>query len=280
VIRKYGILNEQIGDGGALLEGIPYPGVYVTDEQGIVVAKFFHDTYKKRDSPELLIDAALGEIQLDAEAPSAAGSDPQVRITATFHGGGGTIRQGIRREVVVRFDLDPGIHLYGEPVPEGMVPTSVEVQGPPGLVIEEAIFPPTETLRLESVGATLHTWSHRLDVRVPVYAVGELASECRPLDAEAAEIEVKVRYQACNAEVCLLPASEDFRLKLPLDVVDVPRLPINAGHGQRLGDYDAMPHMRRLFLRKVRANPLGLLRFIGNNLRLEAAARWRRRSGR
>ena len=59
VIRAYGILNEQVTEEAGPIFGIPYPGVYVTDEDGVVVAKFFHDTYKKRDSPEILIDAAM-----------------------------------------------------------------------------------------------------------------------------------------------------------------------------------------------------------------------------
>ena len=135
-----------------MLAGIPYPGVYVTDEQGVVVAKFFHDTYKIRDSPERLVDAALGRVELDSEAPAVTGNDPQVRVTAALHGGKGTIRQGVMRELVVRFDLDPGLHVYGEPVSEGMIPVSVEVKGPPGFVVEDAILPPTETLHLESMG--------------------------------------------------------------------------------------------------------------------------------
>ncbi len=131
VIREYGILNEQVTTADAFLEGIPYPGVYVTDEEGVVVAKFFHDSYKKRDSPEILIDAALGKITLSEDAPSESGGDEEVRITATVQGGKGTIRQGIYRHLVVRFELGEGIHIYGTPVPEGMVSASISVSAPP-----------------------------------------------------------------------------------------------------------------------------------------------------
>ena len=41
VIRAYGILNEQVRPGDSLLYGIPYPGTYVVDEDGIVLEKFF-----------------------------------------------------------------------------------------------------------------------------------------------------------------------------------------------------------------------------------------------
>lgn len=279
MIRRYGILNDQVGREDAFLEGIPYPGVYVTDEEGIVVAKFFHDTYKKRDSPELLIDAALGRVVLSDDEPSASGGDEEVRISAFVHGGKGTIRQGIRRQIVVRCELGEGIHIYGQPVPEGMIPTTVTVAAPPGLVVEDPVFPPTETLRLESMGMELPVWSGSVDIVVPFYAVGELASETRPLDMETAEIEVGIRYQACDDAVCFPPKTEKLALQPDLDVIDVPALGMHMGHGQREGSFSGAPHMARLALRKLRKNPLGLPRFIWKTIKLEMAAKRRSRAG-
>lgn len=276
MIRRYGILNDRISPGDAMLHGIPYPGVYVTDEDGVVVAKFFHDTYKKRDSPELLIDAALGRIELADDTPRATGGEPSVRITAAVHGGRGTIRQGIRRQLVVRFELDPGLHIYGEPVPEGLVPTSVHVDAPAGLVVEPPIHPPTEPLRLESLGVDLAVWSGVVDIVVPFYAVGELASEVRPLDVDEVTLDVTIRYQACTDETCMLPQTEKLALRVPLDVIDVPNISLHTGHGQREAGYDGSAHLRRLMWRKVRAHPLGFLRFIAKSIGLEFAARRRR----
>jgi DsbC/DsbD-like thiol-disulfide interchange protein len=258
-----------------MLYGIPFPGAFVTDEDGVVIAKSFHDTYKKRDSPEILIDAALGRIELSAEAPTAVGGDEEVRVTAAIHGGSGTIRQGIVRHLVVRFELRDGLHIYGEPVPEGMVATRVTLRGPSGLVVQDPILPPTEPLRLGSTGAELRVWSGSVDIAVPFYPTGELASEVRPLDADAVTLEVEIRYQACDDETCLLPRTEKLTFELPLDVIDVPRIPLHMGHGQREGDYDGKPGLRRLMLRKIRSHPLGFLRFIGKHLRLELAARAR-----
>ena len=268
-------MNDQVGRGDAFLEGIPYPGVYVTDEDGIVVAKFFHDTYKKRDSPERLIDAALGRLVLSEDAPSVRGGDEEVRISAFVHGGKGTIRQGILRELIVRCELGEGIHIYGEPVPKGMIPTTLTVSGPPGLIVEDPIFPPTQKLRLESVDMELPVWSGTVDIVVPFYAVGELASETRPLDMEAIEIEIGLRYQACDDVVCFPPKTEKLRLELKLDVIDVPRVGMHLGHGQREGSYDGSPHLKRLLLRKSRKNPMGLPRLVLKTIRLELAAKWR-----
>jgi hypothetical protein len=279
VIRRYGILNDQVGRGDAFLEGIPYPGVYVTDEEGIVVAKFFHDTYKKRDSPQLLIDAAMGRLVISDDEQRARGGDENVSISVFVHGGKGTIRQGIVRELVVRCELGEGMHVYGEPVPEGMKPVTLKVKGPPGLVLEDPVFPPVETMRLESMAMDLPVWSGTLDIRVPFYAVGELASETRPLDAETAEIDIEFEYQACTDATCFLPKKENLRISLDLDVIDVPAVGIHVGHGQREGNYRGAPHLARLIFRKFRANPLGLPRMVLKVLGLEIAARrraWRK----
>jgi hypothetical protein len=243
-----------------------------------VIAKFFHDTYKKRDSPESLIDAALGHIQLSEDAPRVVREDPEVRITAAVHGGKGTIRQGILRKLVVRFELADGLHLYGRPVPEGMIPTTVTARGPEGIVFGEAEYPDTQRLQLPGLAVELPVWNETFDVVIPFYPDARVASETRPLDRDSLELEVEVRYQACDDQACLLPRTETLRLAPCLDVVDVPNLGPHVGHGQREGNYAAMPHMRRMLLRAIRRSPLGFLRFLVKNVRLELAARKRRRS--
>lgn len=198
-----------------------------------------------------------------------------MQISAFVHGGKGTIRQGILRQLIVRCELTNGMHIYGSPVPEGMIPTTVSVSAPPGLVVEEPIFPPTENLRLESMGLELPVWSGTVDVVIPFYAVGELASETRPLDMQTAEIEVCIRYQACNDLVCFPPTTENLALQVDLDVIDVPALGPHMGHGQRESSFRGAPHMARLMRRKLRKYPLGLPRLILKTIRLEVAAKWR-----
>jgi hypothetical protein len=277
VIEQYGILNTEVSKDDAFLYGIPFPGAYVCDESGRVVARFFHDTYKKRDSPESLIDAALGRICIDEDAPRTEIAGEDIRITAAIHGGKGSIRQGIMRKLVIRFDLDDGLHIYGEPVPQGMVATQISVTGPPGFTVLEAEYPPTEALRLEAMNVDLQVWSGTVDLVVPFYATGELASETRPLDADEITIEARVRYQACTDSECLLPKTETFKFRLAMDVIDVPRLDMHLGHGQRESSYDSMPALRRLIWRKFKQRPLALPKFLWKNLKLELAARKRRR---
>ena len=275
MIRRYGILNEQVKPGDLILYGIPYPGAYITDGDGIVVSKSFHGSYKIRDSPEALLDAALGRAHLDDVEIAAPQGDDEVRVQVALRGGRGTIRQGIVRHAFARFELADGLHLYGEPVPKGMIATRVDISGPPGLVVHDPVAPPTETLQIGSMGVELQVWSGSFDIEIPFHAVGELASECRPLDQDAVPIQVTVRYQACDDETCLLPKTETFRFDVPLDVVDIPKLGMHLGHGQREGNFDAQPHLERLLKRKFKESPLGFVRHLFLAARLNLAAKLR-----
>ena len=275
MIRQYGILNTEVSRDDAMIFGIPFPGVFVTDESGVVRARFFHDSYKKRDSPETLIDAALGRITLDEDALQVERGDDEIKITTAVRGGKGSIRQGVIRHLVVRFELADGLHIYGEPVPDGMVATTIRVTGPPGLAVMEPIVPPSRTLHV--AGVDLEVWSGTVDLVVPFYAQGELASETRPLDRSEAPVDVEIRYQACTDQECLLPRTETLTLSLPLDVIDVPALSLHMGHGQREGSYNSMPAMRRLLWRKVRAYPPGFFKYLFKTMKLNLQARKRAR---
>jgi hypothetical protein len=89
---------------------------------------------------------AIGDIAIDEAAPIAFDGDDDVKLTVTIHGGTGNLRQGIVREIFVRFDLAEGLHIYGAPEPDGMVATEVTVDGPTGLIVEAPILPPVEPL--------------------------------------------------------------------------------------------------------------------------------------
>jgi hypothetical protein len=168
----------------------------------------------------------------------------------TIHGGTSNLRQGIVREVFVRFDLAEGLHIYGAPVSNGMVATEVTVDGPTGLIVETPILPAVEQLTLTGTGVPLRVWGGLVDIRAPIYAAKELVIEVVPLNWASVKILVTVRYQACSHETCLLPETEKFTLEAALDVMEVPAIPFYQEHGQREGNYDGTPSWERLLKRK------------------------------
>jgi len=56
-IDAYGIRNKEVA-GHRLMDGVPYPGTYLLDKDGVVRAKFFLERYQERHSNAELIEAA------------------------------------------------------------------------------------------------------------------------------------------------------------------------------------------------------------------------------
>ena len=63
VVHEFGILNTLISPddaeqaAGRGFYGVPFPGVYVTDENGVVTDKFFHRHYATRESAGSIRDS-------------------------------------------------------------------------------------------------------------------------------------------------------------------------------------------------------------------------------
>ena len=258
VIRQYGILNESVLPGDIPIYGIPYPGSYVADERGRVIYKTFLESYKCRESPQVLIDSALGQVSLGDPETSKQGGDEDIRVRVGLLGG--AIKQGAQRRIVVRFEMSPGLHLYGKPVPAGMVPVEIKVNGPDGMIVQPPILPATTPLWLEELNLELAVWTDRLDVQIPIYALSKIASELQPLTSSELTLDVSVRYQACNQTTCLLPRTERFVLTVPIDVIDVPQLGLFAGNGQKTLGFKAAPHLIRLIWRIFRKNPIAFFK--------------------
>ncbi|MEM7342563.1 MAG: redoxin domain-containing protein [Actinomycetota bacterium] len=217
VIRTFGILNHHVTEEQVPYHGIPFPGTYLVDEHGVVAAKAFHASLAQRESAEGLIDSALGEILLRSEEPTVATADgDDITLSLTYHGGGGVMRGGSLRRLVVRIEMPEGLHVYDHPVPAGMVATTVTLLGPPGLRALPVEAPPTEPLELPGVGE-LQVWSNQVDFVMPVWATDEIASLVRSERPDSVTVEVEVAYQACDDEACRLPRTERLSVEVPVD---------------------------------------------------------------
>ena len=262
VIDRLGIRNHFVTEEQVPYDGIPFPGTYLVDEEGVVAAKFFRRNFAQRDSAEAIIDSALGEILLGEDEPRAHGGDDDIRLTASYHGGGGEAKAGALRQIVVRFELAPGVHIYNDPVPQGMVATRIEVSGPPGLQVGEIQSPPSHPFRLPGLDTELQVWSGRVDFTLPVHVDDRIASLVDTVRDERIAIEVQVAYQACSDESCRIPQRETLTLEVPLAPHVGNQL---AGHlaGAVTTTMDSQKYLRRMVWRGWRQSPLRGLRYLG-----------------
>jgi hypothetical protein len=79
IIKAFGILNDTVKPGTTFY-GIPFPGTYVLDTTGKVVAKYFEDDYRERTSASDILTQQYGT---PAEGARSTTETKHLRIVAT-----------------------------------------------------------------------------------------------------------------------------------------------------------------------------------------------------
>jgi hypothetical protein len=253
VIREYGVLNTLIPPEDVPFHGVPFPGVFLVGKDGVITDKLFNPHFANRDCVEAIVDRFLGRVVPGEGEPIAHFSeDDGVEVTAFLRGGGGVLRMGPLRRLIVRFSLPPGLHIYGEPVPEGMVATQIEVEGPDGFCCEAIESPPTELLNLPGVDAPLHVWDGIVDFVLPVFGNSVLGESLLEETHASIEVKINVRYQACDDAQCFIPRTRTLELNVPLGEGTRPAFKMLEFMGGEVIDMDTEAHFERLAARQGR----------------------------
>lgn len=213
MITQFGILNTLIEPEGPLAEqfyGLPFPGTYVVDGNGVVTEKFFNKHYATRTSAGTILDSALGRALRHEEAPAAAHGAPRVGFSAFLSDPQLTLE--VASTLNVRIEMEEGYHVYAEPLPDDYYPTTVRLEPVSGLEIGEAVYPPTTPMRFDALDVTLNVYEGSADIAIPVTAMAELVQA----GGETVDLDVVVDYQVCSDTVCYLP--EEARLSLSAPV--------------------------------------------------------------
>ena len=239
VIRSFGILNTLIDPDDHPWYGIPYPGTYVVNADGAITHKFFDNNLAVRAGPELLLRAVQGQPMLEASADEAAPEAVQVSIALD----GSTLAPTVQRDLVARFSVPAGRHVYAEPAPQGTVAVDMVLDPSDRLVQRPIVRPASEPHALSGTGESFQVHHDQFELRLPLTvnnAAGEIPAEIT--------VSGEVRWQSCDDEVCDIPTSQRFDLTLP--VAEAPAVALGSKRGAAL-EPSAMAHFRRMSERRV-----------------------------
>ena len=226
VIRQFGILNTLISPDDPehrSFYGLPFPGVYVTDEDGIVTEKFFHRHYATRESAGAIRDSALGEILARHETPVAELGTDQVKVSVFLSDSAMAFET--QSTLYVRFELNEGLHMYGRPLPDGYIASEVTVPDTPGLRLGPAEYPPTHSKEFPQLGVTLNVYEGVVDVAVPITPNVDLYHRANPDRPDVVEVPVSILFQACSDTICYTPRTQQLTLELPFEPLLFPGEP-------------------------------------------------------
>jgi len=135
--------------------------------------------------------AVRGEIERLAPPPVVA-----IGVTA------GAASPGTHSELRAKLAIAPGYHVMSDrPSASSYVATRVVVDGAPGVLAGEAVYPAPASF--DVAGRVIATFEGTVEVVIPLDIAVDAAPGPRRLHGTA-------RYQACTATRCLFPVSREF----------------------------------------------------------------------
>ena len=204
VIRSFGILNTNI-ERGLRAHGVPHPVEYLVGPDGKIIRKYFVPNYTHR--------VAASAVAL-LEYGVASGDAPVVTLRSgalTVEVGLSTAKGFAGQEIgfFAKFNLEPGWHVYGAPLPEAYTTTSVRFDDPK-VVRQSFELPPATPVLVPASGGEflVHGGSFQ--------GLGSLLLKF-PLDEGKTILVGQVRFQQCSDTVCEAPEIHPFKLPLTLE---------------------------------------------------------------
>lgn len=199
-IRRYGLLNTTIPEANQQAYGVPFPGTFMLNGQGIVTARFFEPAYQERNT----VASILARLGNDVDVPATKVSSPQLEITSFATDA--TVAPGSHFSLVLDVRPARGMHVYAPGV-TGYKPISLNLSPQRWVLSRTAQYPKAEDYHFKPLNEHVQVYQR------PFRIVQDIALDASP-EAQAALKEVSsltiagtLEYQACDDRICFSPQS-------------------------------------------------------------------------
>lgn len=216
IIKRYGLFNDFDYPVGHAFRGVPYPGTFITDAQGIIRVKDFKETYQERNTAasRLILEGGAG----DASVNQIQNDQFSLRTSASNADGA----VGNRITLALDFKMGEHMHAYAQGV-TGYRPLKLTMDENPLFTAHEVIYPES----------TLYTFEP-LNETVPVYegefrVLQDITVNAPPRDAPVPPTQIDVKgtlsYQVCSDTLCYAPSTLPLQWTIKLIPLDRERSP-------------------------------------------------------
>jgi hypothetical protein len=198
IIRRFGILNQQ-QEPGTRAYGIPHPGTFIVDRNGVVTARFFEDAYQERYTAAAML-AARG-----ANPGTRALTAQTNHLTISASISDTTAAPGERMSIVVVATPRPTMHVYAPGKHDYQV-VKIAIDSQPWLRVHETRYPPSEIYHFKPLDERVEVYSKpfRLVQDVTILATPDVQKLLATLPTVT--IAGTIDYQACDDKICYNPA--------------------------------------------------------------------------
>ena len=218
IIRAFGLLNTTI-PAGHPWHGIPYPGIYIVDENGIVRSKYFQDTYQERyTAPSILL----------REFGSLAGTRETAVKTAhlemKYYSSSDVVRPSLRLTLVADFQLPPKMHVYAPEV-ANYIPIQFKLEDSSYYRSSPADYPESEILYLPAIQETVPVYQGKFRIAQDITMAGSDILRQVLAGGRVGGGRGQLGYQACDDKICYLPQDIPLEWVFHVEPLDTERVP-------------------------------------------------------
>jgi hypothetical protein len=218
IIRSYDILNDTV-PASNMTYGIPYPGTFIVDTQGKVIAKYFEDDYRERVSAS---DILVRQYGAAGDAAGVVVDAKHLRLTPSAS----TVvaRPGHRIVLSLAIDLPPGMHVYAPGV-QGYIPIDWKLEDATLSKLPAFDYPASEQLRLAAINETVPVYRGKVRIQREITLAQQ--NKLTPLVSAAGDLVIKgtFRYQACDEKICHIPETVPVEWRFHFEGLDRQRAP-------------------------------------------------------
>ena len=181
-------------------QGLPYPGNFHLDADGVILDKQFEQSHRVRPSGAILLHDEIARVEPQCIERTAVGSvSIEVSLlSATYY-------PEQQQRLAIRLAIPPGDHVYVGTVPRGFTSLTVEVAGPPGLVVDEPDMPAGEPLRIDALNLDFEVVTGQVELALPLRITKD-EGDC--------DLNVSVSLQSCTTDACFPPGTANATLRL------------------------------------------------------------------
>jgi len=166
-----------------------------------------------KNHPVVLVAfGAVAAVSLAATTWGQAGGEPkkkdeQVKVEA--HLSVDRLPAGTECQILIRLTVEPGWHINAVPASPDTIETEVSFKGKLGTKLVRPKFPKGKKLKLMDQDEPVSVYDGKVDIR-GVLQIPESAG------GQTEEMEIAVKYQACNENICKPPTTVKLNGKLPV----------------------------------------------------------------
>ena len=222
-IRELNILNNTIPKDNAYF-GVPFPGSFVLDSRGVIVAKYFEDDYRERYTSADILARQFGVI---AGAGKSEVQGKQLRLTASASNS--MVAPGQRVALTLDIDLKPNMHLYAPGV-QNYIAIDWKMKDSLMAMAHEVAYPKSEKLYLQAIDETVPVYRDHFRLTRDITIAQEAALKPLLDSSGTFAVEGTLSYQACDDRLCYIPQELPIKWTFQFEDFDRQRAPVELQH--------------------------------------------------